>query len=66
MTWDKVVSFLTLALVSFQGVLLLIVPEYRNRIYATVAEGINNRMQSTPPLSQSSNLSQNMEGSSWQ
>ena len=39
MTWAKSIDFLVLALVSYQGVLLLFAPEYRNRLYSTVSEG---------------------------
>lgn len=64
MTWDKVASFLTLTLVSFQGVLLLVVPEYRNRVYNTVAEGINSPTQQTKTPFLSSNPSPNTVASS--
>jgi hypothetical protein len=59
MTWDKLGSFLVLAFVSFQGVLLLVVPEYRNRLYATVAQGTSSATQSatSPFLSSNPSLS---------
>ena len=44
MTWWKVIEFLTLAFISFQGVLLLCVPDIRNRLYMTIAEGIPNNI----------------------
>ena len=39
MTWNQIADFIVLAFVSFQGVLLLVNPEQRNRLYDTVAEG---------------------------
>lgn len=39
-TLNNIVSNLVLAFISYQGLLLLLSPEIRNRLYSTVAEGI--------------------------
>lgn len=38
MTWAKIADQLTLAFISLQGVILLVVPDIRDKLYVTVSE----------------------------